>query len=327
MVPEDPRPAVEEPREDRVDSDDEAFIPRPREVAIDLDDDESEEALALIQRGLAEDVPSGDITSEHLIPQDVTIRASFVSRAPGVLCGLPVVADLFREIEPAILLRPLKNEGDRIKAGQSFLEIQGPVQPILKGERLALNFLQLLSGIATLTRRYVDEIQDTQCKLYDTRKTTPGWRHLQKYAVRVGGGHNHRRSLSEFALIKDNHRQVLRALGDTDISSWIQRIRQKQSQVLVELEVDQLDDFEEVLKSELDIVLLDNFSTAGLARAVELVRAWDGKKPLLEASGGIDLGNLAEVARTGVDRVAVGAITHSARALDIGLDLVEIVDG
>ncbi len=326
MVSENTPPALQDPP-GKDESSCDPVSPRSREVGIGLNEAEQEEAKALIQRGLNEDVPAGDVTSEYLIPQDITIRANFIPRSDGILCGLPVAAQLFREIEPAILMRPLKSEGDRIKAGQSFLEIEGPVQAILKGERLALNFLQLLSGIASLTRIYVEAIEKTDCKLYDTRKTTPGWRFLQKYAVRVGGGQNHRRSLSEFALIKDNHRQVLRSLGETEISSWIKKIREKQNQVLVELEVDQLDELEEALKSELDIVLLDNFSIEGLKKAVELVREFKGHKPLLEASGGIDLTNIQEVAETGVDRIAVGAITHSAKALDIGLDLFEIVDG
>ncbi len=285
---------------------------------------ETSETRALILRGLEEDLPSGDVTSELLIPEGVRVRAQFVPREDGILCGLPVVAALFREIEPALALRPLRSEGDRIVEGDSFLEIQGPGLAVLRGERLALNFLQRLTGVATLTRRHADLIRPTECLLYDTRKTTPGWRALEKYAVRVGGGRNHRQDLSSFALIKDNHRQILEALGSSDVGGWIERLREVRSEVPVELEVDDLDQLRSALSAECDIVLLDNFSLADLEAAVEMVRAWPGRRPQLEASGGIDLRTVKAVAETGVDRLAVGALTHSAAALDIGLDLVEV---
>ena len=282
MTPEEPGSAVEHPRDaENIESD---SLGRERQGVEELSQGEIDEAETLIRRGLVEDVPGGDVTSEWLMPPDVEIRACFVPRQEGILCGMPVVASLFREIDPDISLRPLRSEGDRLVPGEPFLEIEGAVQPILRGERLALNFLQLLSGISTLTRRYVDEIVGTSCGLYDTRKTTPGWRFLQKYAVRIGGGKNHRRSLSDFALIKDNHRQVLRALGDQNIADWIQRIRQRRSEVLVELEVDQLDELRDALTAGLDIILLDNFSIEGLSRAVEIVRAFEGPRPQLEAS-------------------------------------------
>ncbi|MBI4586154.1 MAG: carboxylating nicotinate-nucleotide diphosphorylase [Planctomycetes bacterium] len=286
---------------------------------------EKTEAERLILSGLKEDLPAGDPTSEVLIPQGISVCAHYVARKEGILCGLPVVALLFRELEPAISLRPLRSDGDKVHAGEPFLELVGPVQPILRGERLSLNFLQRLSGIASLTHRFAEAVEGTGCLLYDTRKTTPGWRALEKYAVRMGGGRNHRRSLSEFALIKDNHRQVLEALGDRSMAAWLERLRARQPDRLVELEVDAVEEVPEALKAGPDLILLDNFSIADLRRAVQIIRGHPGKQPLIEASGGISLENVREVAAAGVDRLAVGKITHSAAALDLGLDLVEVI--
>lgn len=286
---------------------------------------EQDEARTLILRGLEEDCPDGDVTSELLLPEDRTIRAGFVPRDNGVVCGIPVVAALFREIEPAISLRPLRSDGDRIHSGEAFMEIEGPIQPILRGERLALNFLQRLSGVSTLTRRFVDAVAGTHCHIYDTRKTTPGWRALEKYAVRAAGGKNHRRGLSDMVLIKDNHRKVLASLGDADLTGWLQRIRQVRSELAVEIEVDSVDELNAALEAGYELILLDNFSLEDLGRAVTLTRRRPGKTPVLEASGGVRLESVREVAETGVDRIAVGAITHSAVALDIGLDVGEVL--
>ncbi len=284
---------------------------------------ERQAAAVLISSGLQEDAPAGDLTSEILVAESVSLRAAVVPRQDGILCGLPVVAELFRQVEPAISLRPLRSDGDRVAAGAPVLELDGPAQPVLRGERVALNFLQRLSGIATATRRIVDAVAGTGCRVYDTRKTIPGWRVLERYAVRVGGGFNHRFSLSDLVIVKDNHRQVLAALGEDSMEAWVRRVRETRPGVAVELEVDSIDELESALRAGADIVLLDNFGVEELRRAVELTRGM-ARKPLLEASGGITAANAAEVAATGVDRMALGAITHSAPALDLGLDVLEI---
>ena len=285
---------------------------------------ERQAALVLIREGLSEDVPEGDLTTDTLVPEGVAVQGAFVPRQGGVLCGLPVVAELFRLIEPAISLRPFRTDGDRVVAGEPILGISGPVHPILLGERLALNFLQRLSGVASATNRIVEAIQHTDCEVFDTRKTTPGWRSLEKYAVRVGGGQNHRMHLSESSLVKDNHRQVLQWLGNDDPVSWVASLRAARSEARVELEVDSLDELSRALPAEPDVILLDNFSVDDLKRAVEIVKETSHRRPELEASGGISLRNARPVAETGVDRVALGALTHSAPALDIGLDLTEL---
>ena len=285
---------------------------------------EREAALLLIREGLSEDVPEGDLTTDALVPEGVAVRGAFVPRQAGVLCGLPVVAELFRSIEPAISLRPFRTDGDGVVAGEPILGISGPVHPILLGERLALNFLQRLSGVASATKMIAEAIGDTSCQVFDTRKTTPGWRFLEKYAVRVGGGQNHRMHLSESSLVKDNHRQVLSWLGDDDPVDWVARLRRARSEARVELEVDTLEEFSKALTAEPDVILLDNFSIEDLICAVQLVKETSHRRPELEASGGISLRNARAVAETGVDRIALGAMTHSAPALDIGLDLVEL---
>lgn len=291
----------------------------------DFGADEMERACSLIREGLLEDDVTQDITTMTLIDHEVGIRAEFVSRHSGVLCGLPILAELFRQLEPAISLRPTKTDGDTMLAGERFLEITGPARPILRGERLALNFLQHLSGIATTTRQFVDAIAGSACQILDTRKTTPGWRILEKYAVRMGGGQNHRKNLSEFALIKDNHRRILQWSEEVDMTSWVEKFSGKIPEILVELEVDNLEEFQEALRAEPEIILLDNFTLEDLKQAITLVDKWPGKRPLLEASGGISIQNVRAISETGVDRISLGAITHSAVAVDIGLDVVEMM--
>ena len=288
-------------------------------------DSERDEAKILIGRALTEDMPGDDVTSEPLVPESLHIEADVVSRQAGVGCGLPVVVLLFeelarRESSPAVEVEIRTGDGQEVTPGDVLATMRGGARAILRGERPALNFLQHLSGVATRTRQFVDAIAGTGCSLYDTRKTTPGWRGLEKYAVRCGGGSNHRLDLSEFALIKDNHRQICASLGDSDFAGWIRKIRGVRSAALVELEIDNPEDLPAALEAKPDLLLLDNFSLSDLRRAVEFVRQWPGPRPELEASGGVELSTAREVAETGVERVAVGAITHSAPALDIGLD-------
>jgi len=218
----------------------------------------------------------------------------------------------------------LVGDGDAVAPGQELGVVSGPARSVLRGERVALNFLQRLSGIATLTSRYVEAVRGTRARIVDTRKTTPGLRSLEKYAVRAGGGFNHRRDLSDAMMIKDNHLAVIRALG-LSLTEAIKQARESLPHTLkIEIEVDRLDQIPEALAAGADIILLDNMSTEDLRRAVAMI---DGRA-MTEASGGVNLGTISEIAATGVDVISVGALTHSAPALDIGLDFeVEAVQG
>ncbi len=285
---------------------------------------EREEASRLIGLALAEDIPGEDITTQSLIPPEVRIRGMFVAREGGIVCGIPVVAELFSRLDGRITLRPLQSDGQMARPRQEILEVTGPARPILTGERTALNFLQRLSGIATMTRSWKSKLSRSGVLLLDTRKTVPGWRHLEKYAVRVGGGVNHRLNLSDQALVKDNHIQILRAIQAGGPKEWVSKIRHRYPGVEVEVEVENLEEFREAVEAGVDMILLDNMSTEEIRVAVSELRKWAGARPLLEASGGMNARRLGEVARTGVDRISVGALTHSAVALDIGFDLLEV---
>jgi nicotinate-nucleotide pyrophosphorylase (carboxylating) len=283
----------------------------------------------LIELALEEDLGSkGDLTSQVVIPANLPGKAVFVCRAEGVVAGLPaaglVFSSLSNETSPGRLtFTPHVADGSPVTRGQTLAIVQGPMRGILAGERTALNFLQHLSGIATTTRRYVDAIADLKCRLLDTRKTLPGWRLLQKHAVRMGGGHNHRLGLYDGILIKDNHLAALRiADHGVRIHEAVQRARAPQSATRhpqLELEVDSLEQLDEALRCRPDIILLDNMT---LEQMSEAVKRRDQQAPgvLLEASGGVTLETLRAVAETGVDRISVGALTHSVKALDIGLD-------
>jgi nicotinate-nucleotide pyrophosphorylase (carboxylating) len=244
-----------------------------------------------------------------------------------VICGLPVVEDLFRRQAPEVMLSGKAKDGDRLPAAQRFLEVSGPARSILRLERIALNFVGRLSGIATGTARWVEKISGTRAKLFDTRKTTPGWRALEKYAVRVGGGHNHRRSLAEALLVKDNHVAVLRALGLWDVEACVRALRQAAPGLFLELEVASRDEFLAALRAGADAILLDNFDVPEVSWAVETRNRQPTAPgappgPLLEASGGIRLETVRAVAETGVERLSVGALTHSATSLDVALDFL-----
>jgi len=281
---------------------------------------------ALVELALREDLGDcGDITSEALVPADRGGRAVLVARKPGVLAGLPAVK-LVLEHFAGVELLPLLDDGEPLTAGEQdrIAILDGPMRSILTAERTTLNFLQRLSGVATQTHRYVELVKDLPVKLLDTRKTTPGWRLLEKYAVRMGGGHNHRVGLYDGILIKDNH---LAAISKPDrllqIEEAIDRAVAAQPELPIEVEVETLDQFRIALDRRPDIILLDNMSLEELRRAVQDRNAeCDGeeKQVLLEASGGVTLETLRAIALTGVDRISVGALTHSAVALDIALD-------
>jgi nicotinate-nucleotide pyrophosphorylase (carboxylating) len=274
----------------------------------------------LLTLALTEDVGSDnrDLTSQ-LVPPDLPGRAAFVVRVPGTLAGIPVARRVCERVDPALVFTELVPDGTILTGKTNVAEVRGPMRSILTAERTALNFLQRLSGVATQTRRYSQLIADLPVKLLDTRKTTPGWRLLEKYAVRQGGGHNHRLGLYDGVLIKDNH---LAALGTQRLSpaEAVRLARSKYGHTVpIEVEVESMAMFDNVLASDPDIVLLDNMGPELLRQAVAL-RNQRAPKILLEASGGITLQTLRGIAETGVDRISVGALTHSAIALDIALD-------
>ncbi len=293
-------------------------------IALKFGPPEAEEADRLIGLALAEDLSGGDVTSEALIPPGVRVRGAFAARSRGVICGIPVVERLFAKIDPTIALKALQADGDEARAGVPFLEMSGPARSILAGERTALNFVQRLSGIATRVREWSAWLAGSRAALLDTRKTIPGWRRLEKYAVRAGGGANHRASLSDQALVKDNHVLILRRLGGSKAKEWVEAIRRRSPGISVEVEVDGLEEFRDALESGADIILLDNMRSEAMAQAVRERDERGGPPPLLEASGGIDAANLRDVAQSGVERISAGALTHSAAALDIGFDLLEV---
>jgi nicotinate-nucleotide pyrophosphorylase (carboxylating) len=288
-----------------------------------------EAARAAVARALEEDVGSGDITTEALVPADHTAEGAFVAREAGVLAGLPVARLAFERFDPDVQLEPLVRDGERFEAGAALARVRGKARALLVGERVALNFLQRMSGVATIARRFVEAVEGTGARVYDTRKTTPGLRALEKYAVRAGGAMNHRMGLYHEGLVKDNHLAVLarrsgKAPDEVDLRAAVQAIRALRPGVFVEVEATTLRGVERALEAEPDAVLLDNMGVDLLRRAVALVRERtppSRRPPVLEASGGVRLENVRGVAECGVDRVSVGALTHSARALDISLEL------
>ena len=273
---------------------------------------------AVIDRALAEDLVDGpDVTTAATVPADQVARAQLTPRQAGVLAGGPLAAQVFRTvIGPSVVVEQLVRDGDPLVPGEPALLVQGPTGGLLTAERTALNLLTHLSGIATATRAWVDAVAGTGARIRDTRKTLPGLRALEKYAVRCGGGVNHRMSLGDAALIKDNH---VAAAGS--VTAAIKAVRALNPDITLEVEVDTLAQFDEAIGAGAELVLLDNFSLADTAEAVRRARALP-RAVLLEASGGLTLDRARAVAATGVDFLAVGALTHSAPALDIGLDLV-----
>jgi len=278
----------------------------------------------LIQMAIEEDLGRGDITSELLFDDHTVAKANIVSREEIIVCGMGVAKEILKCYDGRLKLKVRVNDGQSAHVGSRLGTVEGPLRPMLSAERVMLNFLQRLSGIATTTRMYVNAIQGTKAKIYDTRKTMPGWRILEKYAVRCGGGYNHRIGLYDGVLIKDNH---LAQLG-RDFQGRLRKVVRKAGKLkrakFVAVEVDHVDDqLNYVLEIPgIDIVLLDNMGQWQLKHAVAMrdKMCGKGKKPLLEASGNITLSSVSAIAQCGIDRIAVGAITHSARAVDIGLD-------
>jgi nicotinate-nucleotide pyrophosphorylase (carboxylating) len=280
---------------------------------------EADAARSLIRLALAEDFGDrGDVTSLATIPENTTGGAGFVARAAGVVAGLPVVTLVLEAVDPRLTLSTLVADGTGVAKGDTIATVSGPMRSLLAAERTALNFLQRLSGVATLTRPFVDAVAGTKARILDTRKTTPGWRLLEKYAVRCGGGHNHRVGLYDGVLIKDNHLAALGG-GPDAIRAAVAAARRDAPDLPVEVEVDSEAQFEVALACGPEFILLDNMPAATMARCV--IRR-DAVAPgvLLEASGGINLDTVGAIAAAGVDRISVGALTHSAPALDVALD-------
>jgi nicotinate-nucleotide pyrophosphorylase (carboxylating) len=275
----------------------------------------------VIAAALAEDVGTGDVTTECFVPAGELARGRIFTKEPGVVAGTAVAAAVFRALDPQVVVKVVKPDGAVLVKGDTILEMSGPTRVLLTGERTALNFLQRLSGIATLTRRYVEAIAGTRAAILDTRKTTPGLRELEKQAVAAGGGVNHRRGLYDAVMVKDNH--LLAESRPQALQRGIDAARARHPGIRIELEADTLDQVRSFLKLEgVDWILLDNMPRAHLREAVALVRTLPPERRVkLEASGGVTIETVRPIAETGVDFVSVGALTHSAKALDLSLEL------
>jgi nicotinate-nucleotide pyrophosphorylase (carboxylating) len=273
----------------------------------------------ILERAFAEDAPAGDITSQLLIPADARATAVLNARVPGVLSGATVFRDAMQLVDPGTSVELLAADGETFHAGTHLARVSGPARSVLLAERVALNLVQRMSAIATRTAEFVQLTQGTSARITDTRKTTPGLRVLERFAVRCGGGANHRMALSDAALVKDNH--VLAAGG---VAAAFAAVRDLEATIPVEIEVDSLAGLREAILAGADAVLLDNFELSEMRQAVALRAELGAGGVLLEASGGLTLEVATQVGRTGVDFVAVGELTHSARVLDLGLDLVEV---
>jgi nicotinate-nucleotide pyrophosphorylase (carboxylating) len=278
-----------------------------------LPNGEAELVQNIIRNALAEDIGDGDVTTLNTIPEGSLVEGEFLAKEPGVVAGLAVVHEVFSQLDPRVEVIDLLADGDSVAAGQVIATIRGPGRAVLTGERVALNFLQRMSGIATMTRRYVDAIEGTGAVMLDTRKTVPGLRVLDKWAVRLGGGQNHRFGLYDMAMIKDNHIAAVGGLAEA-----VQRVRAGDlRQRPIEVEVTNLDQLQEALELPVDRILLDNMTLEQMRVAA---RTAAGRIPL-EASGNVTLDTVGAIAATGVDFISSGALTHSVKALDISLDL------
>ncbi len=273
---------------------------------------------SVVRMALLEDAPWGDLTSQTLIPASARISAELVAREPGVLSGADVFVAAMRNTDVEIVTTFMVTDGERFAKDDVLAKVSGPARAVLQAERVALNFVQRMSGIATLTARYVAEVAGTKARIVDTRKTTPGLRLLERHAVRCGGGHNHRFSLSDAVMAKDNHLAILLAGGGRTLTEALREVRSTLPHTThLEVEVDRPDQIETVLAAGVDTIMLDNFSVEALRAGVATVAG----RALIEASGSVALESVGAIARTGVDIISVGALTHSVRSLDLGLDV------
>lgn len=270
----------------------------------------------MVEQALDEDLGRGDITSDLLVPAELLAHAVIRARSAGIIAGLEVSRLVFELVDATTRFVPLVRDGEPVAAGQDLATVTGSAHSLLRAERVALNFVQRLSGVATLTSQYVAAVKGTSARIVDTRKTTPGLRPLEKYAVRAGGGHNHRRDLSDALMIKDNHMSALAARGLSLAEALAQARETLPHTIKIEVEVDRLDQIPAVLEARADIILLDNMDADQLRAAVGMIAG----RAVTEASGGVNLKTVAAIAATGVDLISVGALTHSAPALDIALD-------
>lgn len=277
----------------------------------------------IIKDALKEDITNQDITTNCLIPDDHTCEATIIFREPAVVSGLDFAKRVFELIDPDLKISLLVKEGQKVKANSKIIKFRGKTATILKGERTALNFLAYLSGISTKTASFVTAVKGTKAQILDTRKTTPGLRHLEKYAVRAGGGVNHRFNLKEMVLIKDNHREIHPDMTTDEIVLAIK----KRTKKIIVVEVDTLSQFKNALKATPDVILLDNMSVLQMEKAVKINhdayrKHLISKKPLLEASGGITLKNVHAIAKIGIDRISLGCLTHTHRAIDVSMEII-----
>ena len=269
----------------------------------------------IVAAALDEDAPWGDLTSENLVPESAIVRAHLVAREPGVFSGTCLLEAAFLLVDPEIRIELQITDGEAFEP-KSLGTITGSARAILRAERIALNFTQRMSGIATQTARYVEAVAGTKARIVDTRKTTPGLRIIERQAVRDGDGHNHRTSLSDAVMVKDNHLASVVSSGMTITEALLQMKSRLPHTTHVEVEVDRLDQIEPVLAAGVDTIMLDNFTNDDLREGIKMVAG----RAIVEASGGVNLDTVADIARTGVDVISVGALTHSVRALDLGLD-------
>jgi len=274
----------------------------------------SDDVDPIIESALKEDMPGGDLTSESIIPVDSESQAVFLAKEEGILAGIEIACRVFEKIDPNIRCARQVEDGSRIHPGDRLAELAGNSVALLKGERTALNFLQRLSGIATLTGKYVKAVEGYSAKILDTRKTTPLLRRLEKYAVKMGGGTNHRFCLSDMVMIKDNHLRIAGSVGEA-----IEKAREKVNPgIRIEVETTTLEMVQEAVRSGADMIMLDNMSSAEMREAV----AWVNGRVPLEASGNVRLSRVKEIAATGVDFISVGGLTHSYESLDISLEFL-----
>ncbi|HID92833.1 MAG TPA: carboxylating nicotinate-nucleotide diphosphorylase [bacterium (Candidatus Stahlbacteria)] len=272
---------------------------------------------AIVKRALKEDIGKGDVTTNSVIPKDSKGKAVIVAKKDGVLAGMDVACEVFKILDPQIKFNKFLNDGDKFKNGMKLLEIYGSLRAILTGERTALNFLTHLSGIATLTSHFVEKVRGTKAKILDTRKTIPGLRELAKYAVKMGGGENHRFGLHDAVLIKDNHIAVAGGIREA-----VERLRKSsidsRFSSFIEVEVENLFQLKEALSCDVDRIMLDNMNVEDIKKAVEITNG----RAELEVSGGVNLDNVRKIAETGVDYISVGSITHSAKSIDMSLEVL-----
>jgi nicotinate-nucleotide pyrophosphorylase (carboxylating) len=275
-----------------------------------------EEIRPLVRQALAEDIGSGDVTTLATVPEQARASARMRAREPLVVAGLALSETVFSEVGKDVTVHREVQDGQRVATGGTLLRVEGPARSLLSAERVALNFVQRLSGVATLAARFVEAVKGTQAQILDTRKTTPGWRRLEKYAVACGGAANHRFGLYDMVLIKDNHLAALKDERPNPIAAAIKRARTRYPELKIEVETDTLDQVEQALAAGAERILLDNMNPAELRLAV---KACNGRART-EASGGVTLESVRAIAEAGVDFISVGALTHSARAVDVGLD-------